>query len=409
MILTLIAAFYFVRWNFANAVASRIDVRQPESRLVIDGLIGMGPADPQTHYAAASIFEKTFEAGDLERSLAEYEKAVALSPYNFQLWINLGRARSQNGDDGGAEAAYRRALELAPNYAAVQWALGNFLIRQGRVDEGFSLAAKAAAANTDYARSSVTLALQIFDGNVGDVARVLGEGETVSTALVSSLAAQERHEEAVDAWTKISDTARSNPEMRQLGEKLGETLLAAKKFGLALRVTNSLVREADRAEMGQIKNPSFEEPIKLRDAAPFEWRIDPGNEPQIGQSETQKRSGKYGLFLMFNSFEASQFRSFSQTVVVVPGSVYQFEGFYRSDLKTATQMKIEIADAVSGSVLASSSPLALAGDWTTIRLDLKMPPTSDGIVIRLVRENCPGTACRVAGRLSFDDLSLKAL
>lgn len=404
---TLVALFFFVRWNFANAVASRVDVRQPESRLVIDGLVELGPSDPQTHYAAAAIFEKTFDSGDLERSLKEYEAAAALAPNNYQMWINLGRARSLNGEDAGAEAAYRKALELAPNYAAVQWALGNFLIRQGRVDEGFSLAAKAAAGNTDYARSAVTLALQIFEGNVADVQRVLGSGDTVGAALVSSLAAQERYDEAVESWSKISETARAGTEMRQLAEKLVETLLAAKKFRLALRVRNDLVPEAERAMVGQFTNGGFEEPIKLRGSGPFEWRIDPGSEPQIGQSETQKRGGRYGLFLMFNSFEASQFRSFSQTIAVEPGAAYQLEGFYRSDLKTTASIKIEVADAVSGSPLAATSPLALAGDWTTIRLDLKIPQASDGITVRLIRENCPGTACRVAGRMSFDDLTLK--
>lgn len=408
-LICVVATFFFIRWNFSNAIASRLDLKRPESKLVVDWLIGLGPSDPQTHYAAAALFEKTFDPGDLSRSLNEYETAAALSPNNYLMWINVSRARNLNGDTEGSEAAIRRALELAPNYAAVQWAYGNLLIREGKTDDGFKLAAKAAETNSDFARSAVILALQIFDGDLAQVRTSLGDSEAINAALATSLIGQERPDDAVESWSKLPDQVKTT-NYKKLGEGLAEKLLAAKKFRLAARVVSDLVPEGtEKPVIGQIQNGSFESGIKLRGAGPFEWQIADGAEPQVGQSNVHKRSGQYGLFLMFNSFDSSHFRSVSQTVAVVPGAEYEFEGFYRSDLKTTAVLKLEIADAATTGTIVSTPPFALAGDWTTLKVKFTVPAGSDGVIIRLAREGCGGPACRITGRLSFDDLSIKRL
>ena len=405
-ILCVAATWFFIRWNFANAVASRLDPRLPESKLVIDWLLNVGPSDPQTHYAAASIYEKTFDPGDLTRSLSEYELATALSPYNYVMWINLAKSRSLNGDAVGAEAAYARALKLAPNYAAVQWAYGNFLVRDGRADDGFAMVAKAAASNPEYSRTAIITALQIFDGDIVQVRDALGDTDTTNAALTTALVGQNRFDESYDAWSKLSPEKKLD-EFKKLGESLAARMAEAKKFQIAARIAAYLQpNDADKPVVGQIANGGFENGVKLRGAGLFEWQIAEGAEPQIGLSESQKRSGKYGLSIVFNSFESAGFRPISQTVAVVPGAEYEFEGFYRSDLKTTATLKWEIADAATTATIASTPPMALAGDWTTLKVKFTVPAGGDGVIIRLAREGCNGPACRITGKLSFDDFSI---
>ena len=202
-LLCVVTAWFFIKWNFANAVSSRLDTKRAEFKPVADWLIQMAPGDPQTHLTAARIYQRTFDSGDLARSLNEYEMAAALSPYNYLNWADLGKARSLNGDSDGAEAAYKRALQLAPNYAAVQWVYGNSLIRQGKTDEGFSLIAKAAAANSDYSQPAVTTALQIFENDTGQVMRSLGDTNVTNAALATALVGQMHFEEAYAAWSKL--------------------------------------------------------------------------------------------------------------------------------------------------------------------------------------------------------------
>lgn len=408
VLLSLALAWFCVRWNFANMIALRLDRAQPESKIVADYLTQIGPNDPLTHFAAAAVLEKTFDPGDLERSLIEYERAAALSPHNYLLWLTVARARAAIGDADGAEAAYERAQTLAPNYSAVDWQYGNFLVRQGRADEGFALVAKAAASNSDYTRPAAITALQFFDGDVARARAVLGGSDPINAALTTTLAAEKRFSEAVDCWSRI-DAELKKTAFRTIGESLAAQLAEAKQFQLAAIVTADLADENEKPVIGQLSNGGFENGVKLRDARLFEWRIAEGAAPQIGLSESQQRSGKYSLSLVFNSFERSAFRDVSQTVAVAPGASYEFQAFYRADLKTDASFRWEVVDAAASQVIAQTAPLALAGDWATLRVAFTVPQTSDGILVRFAREGCPGLTCPAAGRISFDDISIRRL
>ncbi len=408
-ILCVAASWYFIKWNFANAVASRLDTKRMELKPVADWLTQISPNDPQTHFAAARLFEKTFDAGDLSRSLSEYEMSVALSPHNALTWADLGKARSLNGDLDGSLRAYARALELAPNYAAVQWAYGNTLIRQGSTDEGFTFIAKAAASNHDYSQPAVLTALQVFDGDIEKVRQGLGDADVTNAALATVLAAQLHFDEAFDAWSKLSADEKVS-RFKQLGEKLVEKFTSARRFQLAARVASDIgANDAEKPVIGQISNGGFENGVQLRNAGAFEWQIAEGTQPQIGLAEEQSHTGKYCLWLTFHTFETAAFRSVSQTVAVVPGDEYEFEAFYRSDLKTSASLKWEIVNALTTVTIASTPPVAPVTDWTSLSVKFAVPADTDGVTIRLVREGCSGPSCPINGNLSFDDVSLRRL
>jgi tetratricopeptide (TPR) repeat protein len=403
----MVACWFFIKWNFANTLASRLDTARPESQLVADWLTQTSPNDPQTHFGAALVFEKTLDQDDLVKALFEYETAVALSPNNFMMWLALGKARNLNGDNEGALKALHQALELAPNYAAVQWTYGNSLVRQDRADEGFSYIAKAAATDPQYARAAVGIAMQVFDGDLSTVRRALGDTDQTKVSLVPLLVGQGHFEEAVDVWASIGSRRES---LRQLGHTLASQLAAAKKFQLAARVSNDINEsETDKPVVGRIENGGFENGVKLRNAALFEWQIAEGGQPQIGLAEGQSHGGSHNLWVLFNSFESAAFRSISQTVPLVPGADYELEVFYRSDVKTPAVLKWEIANASSTFPIAATPPITPAGDWTPLRVRFTVPADTDGVIIRLARDGCGGPSCPMNGKLSLDDFSLRRL
>ncbi|HEY76212.1 MAG TPA: tetratricopeptide repeat protein [Thermoflexia bacterium] len=57
------------------------------------------------------------EQGDLERALAEFEAAAALTPDDPEMWLWVGVLRQRLGDEGGAEAAFRKAR----NQGLAEW------------------------------------------------------------------------------------------------------------------------------------------------------------------------------------------------------------------------------------------------------------------------------------------------
>jgi tetratricopeptide (TPR) repeat protein len=405
-LLCLVTAWYFVKWNFANTIAAHLDVKQAEFKPIADWLVEIAPNDPQAHFTAARLYEKTLDQADLTRSIREYEMAVALSPYNYLNWIDLGKARGIEGDADGALAAYERALELAPNYAVVQWAYGNALLRGGKTAEGFSFIAKAAAAKPEYAQPAVQTALQIFDQNIDEVRRYLGDTDTTNAALATALTGQMHFDEAFDAWSKLPDADKAS-KFKDMSDALIEKFAAARRFQLAAKTAAVRANESERPTIGKLSNGGFEDGVKLRNAGIFEWQIAEGAQPQIGLNDRQPHGGKYSLSIAFNSFETAAFRSVSQTVAVTPGAEYELELYYRSDVKTTAALKFEIDNALINAPITSTESLTAVPDWTLIHVRWKMPADSDGIVIRFVREGCAGPSCPMNGSISFDDISLK--
>ena len=408
-VLFVAAGWLFAKWNFANLIASRIDIELPESRQVVDWLIKIAPDDPQPHFAAARLYESTFDPDDLTRSLHEYESAVALAPNNFLIWLDLGKSRDRNGDAAGAEAAFRRALELAPNYSSVQWALGNSLLRHGNSAEGFAFISKAAESDRQYSNPAASLAWQLFNGDIGQVRRVLGDSAVTNAALANLLAEQTRFADAFEAWSTLSADDKKS-KFKELGEKLAGQFAVAKKFQLVAKVERDIrPDEFAMPVIGQISNGGFENGVKLRNAGNFEWQIADGAAPQINLSDGQKHSGKYGLLMVFDTFDPAAFRSISQTVLVVPSAAYEFEVFYRSDVKTNASFKWEVADAGTGAAVALTEPLVPTGEWASAKTRFNVPASSDAVIIRFVRTGCGSVACPVNGKFFFDDLAIRRL
>ena len=393
-------SWQFSKWGLANSAAYRagdVDVAQY--------LIGMAPSDPQTHYAAAVFLEKSFDPADIQRALAELETSVALSPNNYLLWLDLGRARERSGDAEGGERALRRALELAPNYSRVQWALGNALLRQGRTDEAFAEIRKAVISDPTFADPAAITAWQFFDGDISAIRRAMDGSNRFDASLATLLAREKRFEEALAIYMSLPAGERSTI-FKDTTSTLAASFLGAKRFRDAVKMSADQGPGAELPQIGKVTNGGFESAVKTEGAGAFEWQIAGGLKPQIVLSGGQKHGGNNSLFAIFNSSDAKDFRSVSQTVAVEPGGVYELEVFYRSDLKGPGEYKWEIADAADGKRIAASTPMTPTGDWTPLKIAFTVPSTTDGILVRFTREGC-SQVCAATGNLWFDDISLR--
>ncbi len=397
-----VGASFFVRWYFANAVAANTDLKE-----VADFAVNLSPSDPQTHFTLGVLSGNVFAAEDLAQSLAEHEKAAALAPDDFRLWLELGRAREHTGDSAGAELALRKAVELAPNYSKVRWTLGNILLRRGKQSEGFAEIRRAAESDQAFVNPAIVSAWQIFDGNLAQVRQNVGDSKQVNFALAVFLAKQKRFDEAVEIWNALPGEEKKTT-FQETGEQFYREMLAANKYREALLVRSQIgSSEARQPAVGQIVNGGFEEEVKTREAGVFEWQIADGAKPQIGFDDVQKRSGNRSLVIIFNSPDGRDFRPISQTVAVEAGKNYRFETFYKSDLKTSATLNWQIADAADGRTLATSGAVLANADWTSIKAEFTAPNT-EAVTIRLARENCKSSICPISGKVWFDDFLISA-
>jgi len=397
----LISFLFFAKWCFANAIALRAPAIE-----VAELAIAMAPNDPQTHYASAVLHEKTFLAGDLPESLAEFERATSLAPNDYRLWLAFGKALERDGNTAGAELALRRAQTLAPHYAQVRWTLGNILLRRGKTEEAFDEIRRAAESNADFRMPTITTAWQIFDGNMADIKRFIGDSSNLSAELALFLAEQKQFEQAIAVW-QILPSAEKKTIYKTAGEQLFGKLIAAKKYHYALAVQQDFQdrAEAERIAIGNIYNGGFETDIERGQLNIFDWQISDGAQPQIGPNTEDKHGGNRSIFIIYNSTDGKDFRSFSQLIAVEPAKKYVFGGFYKSNLKTAATLLWEISDATDGKILAASKPIAANAVWTDFKMEFVVPENTEGVMLRLAREPCKSIVCPITGYVWFDDFS----
>lgn len=401
MLLCLVGVIFSLRWCVGNAISSNTIYLE-----IADLAISLAPGDPQTHYAAAVLRERTLKPDDFTKSLAEYEQSTALAPNDYRTWLALGRARERGGDAAGAENALRKSLELAPNYSEVRWILGNILLRRGETREAFANLKAAAENDPKFVNPTITTAWQIFGGDLTRINQNLGDSLSIKAALVAFLAREKRFDEAAEIWKSLpADQKRTT--LKDNGGAFAAQLIEAKKYLDALRVLAEIGDAgAENFAVGRIFNGGFEIDVKTVGASLFEWQIQEGAQPQIGIDGLQKHGGQRSLVAVFNSATGREFRPVSQTVAVEPGNKYTFEMFYKSELKTDATFYWQIVSVPEGKILAATPAISAASDWTNLKTEFVAPEKMEAVVVSLARETCKSTLCPISGRVWFDDLTL---
>jgi hypothetical protein len=405
-ILAIVCGSLGARAYFLDTLAWNLDVNQPGADIVLDWLTENAPSDPVAHLRAALYYERTFDAANLERALSEYRKAADSAPNNYVVWMNLALALSRSGDTAAAETAFLRARDLAPHYSEVEWAYGNFLVRQGREDEGFPLIAHAASVDPKIAGPAVSITLQVAGGDIERTRTVLGASPPIEMALATTLSVLKKYDEARDAWLRIPIEMRRGV-YRTDGERLRNLFITSGNFRSAAAVAADLADSDEvKPALGQINNGGFESGVKLRTPGQFEWQIADGPEPQIGLSELQVHSGRYSLSIVFNTFRPEGFRDVSQMIPVEPGRRYRLEVWYRSSVKATAEFKWQVANAASRAPIATTPAMTPTAEWAPLSVSFVVPDGVDGLKLSLLREGCGGPACPVSGTLVFDDIAL---
>lgn len=406
--LALFGAWSAARWYMGNTFAEFAPGVNEGGLETTRRALELAPGDPLVYVSAANLENRTLDPGRLPEALRLYEQAVRLSPHDYRLWLGLGSVREQAGDSAGGEQALRRAIELAPAYAAPRWHLGNLLLRTGRTDEAFAELRRAAEANPVVLRGQVfSFAWSIYEKDAKAMEKVIGEGAEARAQLAAFLAASGSADDAVRLWTSLS--AADKQAQRQTGESLMKALFEKKHF----RASQALARDlgAESADgTGQFANGGFENNISTAGTSLFGWQINPVAQTEVAIDSGEAHGGNRSLRVIFNGFSKSNYYNISQLVVVEPATRYRFEGFVRTqDLKSGGTPLIEVANAADNKVLAASAPFPLGrNDWQPINVEFSTPEKTEGIYIRTNRAFC-GEVCPIFGIIWYDDFNLQRL
>ncbi len=414
LIVLLIAAaiwsYYVVRWYIGNTLAEYFNPAQTNLN-VAEMAVSLAPKDPLTHWRIAQVSQKLLPLDQQRKAIAEYERAVSLSPNDYRFWMSLGTAHEQAGDSAKGEQALRRAVALAPSYSFPRWYLGNLLLRSGRYDEAFTELRLAAEANGELQPQQFNMLWAIYSNDLESLKKAIGGNSQTRARFALYLLSLQRYEDGLRFWSSLSaEEKRAN---RDTGNSMIANLIIAHRYHDAVTVWNDITaNEKYNAQLDKVFDGSFEEPINYTPEMVFGWQVKAATQLQIGIDPAKSNSGKRSLRLLFQVRANLDKFNVSQLIPVEPNSEYEFEYFFSTEkLETGSAPMIQVLDTASGGALVTSAQ-APSGSipWTHVSLPFKTGEKTEAVTLRIERTRCSSeenVICPIFGSIWYDDFSLK--
>ena len=413
LILLLIVAgvwsYFAVRWYLGNTFAEYFN---PAANNIENAqrAVSMAPSDPFTHWRFAESQKNIFSLEEQAQSIAEYEKAVSLSPTNYLYWMSLGTAYEQAGEAEKAERALRRAVTLAPNYAYPHWYLGNLLIRNARYDEAFAELHIASRAEPEMLPQLFNLIWQVNGDDAAAVRKAVGNDSALRGQFAVFLLGIQQIDKGLAFWNEMSaEEKRAN---QANGQAMILTLKKESRFHDAVTVWNDLTDERFHAAVGRFFDAGFEDSIDYDSGPAFGWQVYSAPQVEITIDGNRGHNSARSLRMVFQVRANADTVGASQLVPVDPKTDYEFECYISTEsLVSGSTPQIDILDAATNLLIVSSSPASRGSSgWKPVNLSFKTGDKTEAVIVRVIRGSCVNNetpVCPIFGSVWYDDFSLK--
>ena len=409
VLLALFASWFVVRWYAGNTIAEYFSAET--NRLgVAQMAVTWAPRDPLSHWRVATILQTEMPPDQIGASVAEFEKAVSLSPNDYRLWMSLGGAQEQAGSFDKAEQSLRQAINLAPSYAFPRWYLGNLLLRTDRYEQGFEELRKASEANPEFQPQLFNLAWQLNKDDFETMKSSVGQTPEIRAKFSQYLIDRGRFDQGMRIWQSLNESEkRAN---RSAADQIIAGLIREKHFHQAKEVWNDVAPGPSyNAEFGKVIDGGLEDNLAHGPGAVFGWQVQSNPQLQIGIDSRVGHSGSHSLRIFFQVRSHLENIDVSQLVPVTPDTQYEFECYMQTErLESAFTPAVGVTNAADDSVLATSSPAPSGtNNWQRVSLSFKTPANAEAIRIKVYRPACVDTpVCPIFGTVWYDDFNLKS-
>lgn len=373
-----------------------------------DEAVRLAPQDPDAHFTRAVVL---WGLNRQPEALEEYERAAALRPRDYYLWMILGNSRDQTDDEQGALAALRQAVETAPFYAQPRWQFGNVLFRAGQSAEGFVEMRRAALSDQTFLANMIDLAWGASNKDPAATEKLVqADAKHWRLALAHFFARKGQPAEAL----KLYHAAGPLPEQER--QSLIGELLAAKGYTEAYEVWAASAGGGDKKARGaeaQMTNGSFETQLSF-DETGFGWQFTRAeNVLKFSLDTTEPRAGAHSLRLDWNGNPPPGTPVISQLVLVEPNTRYRLSFAARTqEIVSGGQPLLLVTDKSSGDnrALGESKPLPKGNNgWQDYPVEFATGAETRAVLVSLQRVNCGNDPCPIFGRLWLDNFTLQKL
>jgi tetratricopeptide (TPR) repeat protein len=349
-----------------------------------------------------------FVNADPLQELADYQRAVQDDPLSAIYWMNLAGAYEANGDLGSAQNAFERARSVYPLSAEVAWNYGNFLLRQGKEEEGY--------AEIHHAVQSDPRLLALA------ISRVWRSSHDVNVLLDQVLPANvDAYIQALDFFTSIrqSDAARSV--WRRL-ISLGQLVALPRTFPFL----DELISDDRAADAKQVWIEALtaaglphDEPLNHSlvwdggfshdfDNGGLGWRWNSSPGASIDFDTAPPSYGVRTVRLDFGGGNNLEITQPMQYVPVEPSHTYHFHAYMRTaEITTESGMRFSIVDPNhNNAVNALTENFTGSHPWTATDVELTTGPDTHFLLVRLLRFGSRLFDNKLSGTVWIADASL---
>jgi Flp pilus assembly protein TadD len=406
LLVALLASWFVVRWYLGNTIAEYQPVGTGLGSVQM--AVSLAPQDPLSHLSLGSFIQNELPPDQIPLVVAEYEKAVSLSPNDYRCWIALGNALEQAGDFDKAERALRQGVRLAPSYAYTRWSLGNLLLRTDRYPEAFAELRLASEADKELRLQLFNLAWQVNRDDYVSMRAAVGDTPDVRAEFSIYLTTHGKYDEGLRLWNSLNETEKRDH--RTAADSIINNLIKLNQFHRAVEVWNDVAPgPAYRAEINHIIDRGFEDNIAHGKGAVFGWEVQPLSQVQLGIAPNVGHTGSRSLRLSFQVRQHLNPIDISQLVPVQPNTQYDFECYMKTDrLESAATPVVAITGLTPDWLVASEPAPSGSNNWQRISLSFKTDAVTEAVRINIVRNSCVDSAvCPIFGTVWYDDFDLK--
>ena len=248
--------------------------------------------------------------GNYKRAIQEFQRSIALSPYNeniIETYDYMASAYLQLGDTRGAEKSYKTAISVDPQREDILMSLGNLYYDQENYDQAKKTYEKAVgvypSSETYYSLAHCCLGMDSLDEaeqHFNKVIRMEPESENGYYGLGMTYAKQGENENAIEQFEKAleinPDFDDARVEMGYAFADLGDMESAEEQYDI-LTGNESSLSSLLYAYMYKVEKPKFESV----DKGNFDWSYSIRT-PLIALNGYLKEAGETRYFTVKFSF-----------------------------------------------------------------------------------------------------------
>jgi tetratricopeptide (TPR) repeat protein len=401
---SLLATFWVGKAYLADVVSHRLDAESMRLATRLD------PGNADYHLSLGRIYQYSLTDINAAAALEELNRAAELNPFDARAWLDLGAAQELQGRLDEAESSLRRADHLAPNLPQFQWAIANFFLLRGNVDEALRHFKVVLAGGPQYDQVIFSAAW-----------KAVGDGDKILAALIPDnidtqfnylyyLVGQSKRLEAAKVWARIA----ANPEAFDpvVARTYMDWLVASHQPDEAHQVWTELQKRrlvSESAAPGNlVLNGDFEQGLEN---IGFGWRVGGVPGVYVGLDSTVFHSSGHSLLISFQGTENLAYRDVFQWVKVTPAVAYEARAYMKTDnITTDSGPRLEVLDTLNFRALDQFSQ-QLTGtnaDWTLLTVKFT-PKETHYVTICVARVPSAKLDNKIAGKVWVDDVSVSPL